>query len=93
MKLSKRMLSIALCLIMLFGMVAIGGDAVIDLFVSKASAADYKTGEIIEFGSYPQSKVTDEATIAVLTASEAATSATGNGWISYNYYIGTGSYS
>ena len=42
------------------------------------------TGTIINFGSYPQSKVTDSATISVLD------SVTKN-WKSYNYYSGTGS--
>ena len=43
------------------------------------------TGTIINFGSYPQSKVTDSATISALD------SVTKN-WKSYNYYIGTGDY-
>ena len=41
------------------------------------------TGTIINFGSYPQSKVTDSATISALD------SVTKN-WKSYNYYSGTG---
>ena len=41
------------------------------------------TGSIINFGSYPQSKVTDSATISALD------SITKN-WKSYNYYSGTG---
>ena len=43
------------------------------------------TGTIINFGSYPQSKVTDSATISALD------SVTKN-WKSYNYYSGTGSW-
>lgn len=43
------------------------------------------TGTIINFGSYPQSKVTDSATISALD------SVTKN-WKSYNYYSGTGDY-
>lgn len=42
------------------------------------------TGTIINFGSYPQSKVTDSATISALD------SVTKN-WKSYKYYSGTGS--
>lgn len=41
------------------------------------------TGTIINFGSYPQNKVTDSATISALD------SVTKN-WKSYNYYSGTG---
>lgn len=41
------------------------------------------TGTIINFGSYPQSKVTDSATISALDG------VTKN-WKSYNYYSGTG---
>ena len=43
------------------------------------------TGTIINFGSYPQSKVTDSSTISALD------SVTKN-WKSYNYYSGTGDY-
>lgn len=43
------------------------------------------TGTIINFGSYPQSKVTDSATISALD------SVTKN-WKSYKYYSGTGDY-
>ena len=40
-------------------------------------------GETIEFGTYPQSRVTDEETIAALNAAEKV-------WTSYCYYSGTG---
>ena len=46
-------------------------------------AADekYQNGDIIEFGSYPQTQVTDEETLAALNAMEPE-------WISYGYYRG-----
>ena len=44
-----------------------------------------KTGDIIKFGSYPQSKVTDEAIIDGLNSQSLS-------WKSYNYYSGTGDY-
>ena len=44
------------------------------------------TGTIINFGSYPQSKVTDSATISALDSVTKS-------WKSYNYYSGTGSWS
>lgn len=42
-----------------------------------------KTGDIIEFGSYPQSRVTDEKTVSALEGVEKK-------WVSYEYYSGTG---
>lgn len=52
-----------------------------------ADTADggYQKGDIIEFGSYPQSKVTDPRIISVLDGF-----LTDNVWVSYDYYIGTG---
>ena len=44
-----------------------------------------KTGDIIKFGSYPQSRVTDEAIIDGLDSQSLS-------WKSYNYYSGTGSW-
>lgn len=43
----------------------------------------YQTGDIITFGSYPQSQVTDEETLEQLDAAE-------KNWQSYGYYSGTG---
>ena len=52
-----------------------------------ADTADggYQKGEIIEFGSYPQSKVTDDSIISALN-----NILTDDMWVSYGYYIGTG---
>ena len=41
-------------------------------------------GDVISFGSYPQSEVTDETLIATLTENAGST----DNWTSYNYYIG-----
>ena len=51
-----------------------------------ADTADggYQKGDIIEFGSYPQSKVTDPRIISVLDGF-----LTDDVWVSYDYYIGT----
>ena len=51
-----------------------------------ADTADdgYQNGEIIEFGSYPQSKVTDDSIISALN-----NILTDDMWVSYGYYIGT----
>ena len=44
-----------------------------------------KVGDIVEFGSYPQSEVKDPALLEKLNAQEL-------NWISYGYYSGTGDY-
>ena len=81
----KQILSALLVAVMLVGFAPIGG---ID-FTPKAKAMDlssYKVGDLIEFGSYPQSKVTASTLISKLEIE-------GNKykWIDYNYYAGTGS--
>ncbi len=50
-----------------------------------AAAKSYAVGDIIEFGGYPQTQVTDKATIAALDDID-------KNWISYGYYSGTGDY-
>lgn len=78
----KRILSTVLVAVMLIGIAPIGG---ID-FTPKAKAMDlssYKVGDLIEFGSYPQSKVTDSGLISKLDNQFKI-------WISYEYYSGTG---
>ena len=82
----KRILSTVLVAIMLIGIVPMGG---IDL-APKASAKDissYSVGDIITYGSYPQSKVTDSNLIAKIEAAGEKYV-----WCDYNYYAGTGSY-
>lgn len=51
-----------------------------------AEAADYQVGDIIQFGSYPQSEVKDEALIAELNA----LAPQWDDWTSYGYYSGNG---
>lgn len=78
-----------LCMIMVFGAVAVGGDGIGELFNgSKAEAAEYSVGDIITFGSYPQSEVTKESDSATYAKLEAAA----KNWVSYKYYSGDGSY-
>ena len=57
------------------------------LFAPKAEAVGktYKVGDIVEFGSYPQSKVTDSSLVSALNK-------VSKSWVSYGYYSGTGSY-
>ena len=78
----KRVLASVLTTVMLLTLIPFAG---MDFTVKAASKAieDCSVGEIIEFGSYPQSKVTDSETIAALDAIDKE-------WISYGYYSGTG---
>ncbi len=78
MKIIKKALSLLLSLMLLLGAVAIGSMSV--------SADDsYSVGSIIEYGSYPQSRVTDEAVISELNAIVSE-----DDFISYGYYEGDG---
>ena len=85
----KSALSLLLCMIMVFGAVAVGGEGIGELFNgSKAEAAGYSVGDIITFGSYPQSEVTKESDSATYSKLEAAS----KNWVSYEYYSGNGDY-
>ena len=78
----KRTLSVLLIAVLLLTTAPLTG--LDDLFASKASAA-YAVGDHIEYGNYPQSKVTDESTLALLESKS-------KNWISYRYYSGSGSW-
>lgn len=83
-KMFKRILSTLLVSVLLIGIAPIGGFGL----APKANAKDIsscKVGDIIEFGSYPQSKITDGDLIAKIEAVGKSIS-----WVDYNYYIGTG---
>ena len=97
----KRTLSFIMCFVMIAGTFVVGGMAAKFLTVAKAEAdvdwgrsttggvttakPQYNVGDIIEFGSYPQSEVKDSATLAKLTAAAKS-------WVSYGYYSGDGNY-
>ena len=83
---AKRILSTLLIVVMLIGVAPMGG---ID-FTPKAKAMDlssYKVGDLIEFGSYPQSEVKDSDLIAKIEAA-----GENEAWVDYNYYAGTGNW-
>lgn len=83
-KMFKRILSALLVAVLLIGIAPIGGFEL----APKANAKDIsscKVGDIIEFGSYPQSKITDSDLIAKIEAVGKSIS-----WVDYNYYAGTG---
>ena len=76
-------------MIMVFGALAVGGEGIGELFNGgKAVAAGYSVGDIITFGSYPQSEVTKKNDSATYAKLEAAA----KNWVSYKYYSGDGSY-
>ena len=75
----KNTIAFFLCVLMLFGT---------ELFTVSASAkafSEYKQGEIVTFGWYPQAKVTDAALVDALNNQSSV-------WHSYGYFTGTGSY-
>lgn len=67
----KAALTVAMAFVLLF-----------PCFMFKASAAGYKAGDVVAFGSYPQSRVTDEKLIGNLNSLSLS-------WVSYGYYYGT----
>lgn len=75
-KLFKRTLSLLLTLIIIVPTIA---------NFSVATSTNYKQGDIIEFGYYPQSKVTDSSIVSELEKIN-------KNWISYGYYSGTGNW-
>ena len=85
----KSLLALTLALIMVLGVAPISELAGVDwasLFAPKAEAEGktYKVGDIVEFGSYPQSKVTDSSLVSALNKASKK-------WVSYGYYSGDGS--
>ena len=86
----KSLLALTLAFIMLLGAAPLSALAGVDfasLFSPKAEATGktYKVGDIIPFGSYPQSKVTDSSLVSSLNS-------VSKNWVSYNYYDGDGDY-
>ena len=85
----KSLLALTLALIMVLGVAPLNELAGVDwasLFAPKAEAVGktYKVGDIVEFGSYPQSRVTDSSLVSALNKASKK-------WVSYGYYSGDGS--
>lgn len=72
----KKFLALILVAVMLIGIVP----------MAYAEGYNYTMGDLIQFGSYPQSKVEDENIISALNDSAPQW----DEWISYGYYSGTG---
>ena len=83
-KMFKRILSALLVAVLLIGIAPMGGFE-LSTKVSAKDISSCKVGDIIEFGSYPQSKITDSDLIAKIEAAGKSIS-----WVDYNYYAGTG---
>ena len=73
---------VVLCAAPICGLV--GVDCV-SFFAPQAEAAGktYKVGDIVEFGSYPQSRVTNSSLVSALNK-------VSKNWVSYGYYSGDG---
>ena len=78
---------ITLCFVLLLGMVTGGVGETNSPFCIKAKAFNngYNTGDIIQFGSYPQTRVKNEETLKTLNQLSV-------NWVSYGYYSGTGNW-
>ena len=85
----KSLLALTLALIMVLGVAPLSELAGVDwasLFAPKAEALSptHQVGDIVEFGSYPQSEVTDSSLVSALDG-------VSKNWVSYGYYSGDGS--
>lgn len=85
----KSLLALMLAFIMVLGVAPLSALADVNwagIFAPKAEAEGktYKVGDIVEFGSYPQSKVTDSSLVSALNKASKK-------WVSYGYYSGDGS--
>lgn len=77
-----RALACLMAVVMVLSVAPLGSLAGVDFGVT-ASAASYKVGDKINFGNYPQTKVSDKNLIANLDK-------VAKKWKSYGYYSGTG---
>ena len=73
----KKFTAIILCFVMMLTLIPVTSFAY--------DGTQYKTGDIITFGSYPQDLVEDDTVKAALDGLDKT-------WVSYNYYTGTGSW-
>lgn len=73
---------VVLCAAPIGGLVGVDG---MGFFAPQAEAAGktYKVGDIVEFGSYPQSRVMNSSLVSSLNS-------VSKNWVSYGYYSGTG---
>lgn len=77
----KRIISVILTMIMLMSIALYSG--LITASAASKHITSYSVGDIVDFGYYPQSKVTDSGTVSVLNGRA-------TGWQSYGYMSGAG---
>ena len=82
MKTMKKILCAILVVVMCLTSAPLSGFVGLDF---KVEAVNYKVGDIIKFGSYPQTEVKDQTLIAQLNDQNST-------WISYGYTWGDGTY-
>lgn len=76
-KITKKLLALLLASVITLGSLPVIG-------MTEASAAtSLKVGDIIEFGSYPQTEITDTALLSTLNSQPLT-------WVSYGYFSGNG---
>ena len=63
----KRIISVLLTMIMLMSIALYSG--LITASAASKPITSYSVGDIVDFGSYPQSKVTDSGTVSALNGS------------------------
>ena len=85
MKIWKKVLCSLLVVVLCLTSAPLGGFVGLEF---TAEAVDYKVGDIVQFGSYPQTKVSDETLILELNA----IAPVWDEWTSYGYYSGNGEY-
>ena len=79
---AKKVLSILLSTLVLLSFMPL----TINAYDEKSKAkkiTDYSVGDVVEFGWYPQTEVTDKDLINNLNAISGS-------WVNYNYFSGTG---
>ena len=79
-KIWKKTLALLLVVVMIGGAAPLGA---LTLRASAKTIGEYRQGDLVEFGWYPQTEVKDAELVAALDAA-------GGAWQSYGYYIGTG---
>lgn len=84
METTKKILSVLLALLFVITVMPVAKMEL--LFNANAkSLSQYEVGDIIEFGTYPQSEVKDGVLLSELNSLPL-------NWVSYGYYVGTGEY-
>lgn len=87
----KKVLSIALLVCLITAFIPFESIKTINIMAgTNKKITEYSVGETLEFGLYPQSKVTDETTVVALNelagVNSSSIASSTSGWTSYGYY-------